>query len=233
MPATESSSPDSKTIQSFFDSIPERYDFLNSVLSLSLDKLWRRALVKAAMTGEEKSFLDIGTGTGTSLLSFLKEKQFGLAVGCDFSKGMLKIAKEKVEGAFLAAADLHALPFGNERFDLVASSFVLRSVKQMDQFLSEVWRILKKGGRFAFLDLTRPKNQLFWNFLYRPYLNVYLPTIGKVFSRHPHAYEFLSQSIQAFAEPELLQGQMRRAGFHSLECKPLSGGIATIFTGRK
>ncbi len=229
----ELGSPDAKTIQSFFNAIPERYDFLNSFLSLSLDRFWRKKLVQTCLEGSERSILDIGVGTGTSLLEFLKRQDFERVVGCDFSEGMLKAAKEKVAHAFLLGADLHQLPFQSERFDLITSSFVLRSVKQMDLFLSEVKRVLSKNGKFAFLDLTRPANLFFWNLLYKPYLNFYLPLVGKMISKHRDAYQFLSQSIQTFVDPAALKKKTEDAGFHSVMIQPLTFGIATILTGRK
>ncbi len=235
MSNTTLSSPDSKTIQGFFDAIPERYDFLNSFLSFSIDSHWRRRLIREALASRENisSILDIGAGTGTSLKSFLAAHPFQLSVGCDFSQGMLKVAKEKIKDASLLAADLHELPFADASFDLVTSSFVLRSVKDMERFLNEVKRILKPGGRFAFLDLTRPTNILFWNLLYRPYLNIYLPLVGKMVSKHREAYQFLSQSIQIFIEPTDLKQKMEAAGFRDTAFKPLTLGAATIFMGAK
>ncbi len=226
-------SPDAKTIQSFFDAIPEHYDFLNAFLSLSLDRLWRKKLVEIALQGNPGSILDIGVGTGTSINAFLAAKDFQRAVGCDFSQGMLRVAKQKVRGASLAGADLHALPFQDETFDLVTSSFVLRSVKDMRAFLYEVKRVLTEHGKFVFLDLTRPTNPFFWNCIYRPYLKIYIPLVGKLISKHPTAYQFLSQSIQTFIEPTRLVGEVRSVGFSSAFVQPLSFGAATILIGKK
>lgn len=225
--------PDSKSIQSIFDSIPKRYDFLNTIFSLSLDRNWRKKAAKSVIEGNEKSVLDIGVGTGKSISAFLKAKHFDLSVGCDFSKGMLDVAKGNVNGTKLTCADMHALPFADESFDIVTSSFVLRSVQNMAAFLSEVRRVLKPNGKFVFLDLTRPTNPFVWNFLYKPYLNFYIPMIGKTVSRHKKAYEFLSQSIQHFIDPNVLKNQLERAEFKSVAYQPLTFGISTLFKGRK
>ena len=142
MTQTSFSAPDSKVIQSYFDAIPKRYDFLNSFLSLSFDRSWRRSLVREALQKQKvNSILDIGAGTGTSLQAFLKANEFKLSAGCDFSQGMLQVAKGKVKNTFLSAADLHHLPFADRSFELITSSFVLRSVKDMNRFLSEVRRV--------------------------------------------------------------------------------------------
>ncbi len=225
--------PDSKSIQSIFDSIPKRYDLLNTVFSLSLDRNWRKKAAKSVIEGNEKSVLDIGVGTGKSISAFLKTKHFDLSVGCDFSKGMLEVAKGNVNGTKLACADMHALPFSDESFDIITSSFVLRSVQNMVLFLSEVRRALTKNGKIAFLDLTRPTNPWVWNLMYKPYLKFYIPLIGKTVSRHDRAYQFLSQSIQHFIDPHILKSQLEQAGFKDVSFKPLTFGIATLFMGRK
>lgn len=226
------SPPDAKTIQSLFNAIPERYDFLNSFLSFSLDKFWRRRQAELAIEGWENSILDIGVGTGKSLETFQAVRSFSRAVGCDFSEGMLRVARQKVGGAVLAGADMHRLPFRDGSFDLVISSFVLRSVQHMDSFLGEVKRILTPRGKFAFLDLTRPKNRLFWYGLYQPYLHFYLPTVGKLVSNHPDAYQFLSKSIRQFVEPDDLKHKIEQAGFLDARAEPLSFGMVTVFMGR-
>lgn len=234
MPSSQLESPDSKTIQSFFNSIPKNYDTLNSFLSFSLDKLWRRALVTNSLKGTEQSILDIGAGTGTSLAYFLRARNFKQVVGTDFSIGMMKAASEHLKQKInFLAADLHQLPFQDNAFDLVTSSFVLRSVKNMKQFLQEVKRILHPNGKFAFLDLTRPKNPLFWNLVYRPYLKFYIPLIGQLISKNQAAYQFLSSSIQTFIEPADLIQMMKEDGFQNIQAKSLSFGAATIFLGEK
>jgi len=233
MPETEYHSPDSKTIQAFFDSIHARYDFLNTFMSFSLDRYWRSRLTQLSVGGRESSILDIGVGTGESLSAFLRKKSFRRAVGCDFSRGMLAVAQKKVQVAELICSDMHELSFVDDSFDLVTCSFVLRSVTQMDRFLSEVKRVLASEGRFAFLELTRPSNVLFWNLLYRPYLNFYIPAVARLFSDRPQAYNFLTQSVQRFVEPTELVHQMERAGFSSVEALPLTGGMATVFLGNR
>lgn len=232
--------PDRQTIRSLFNAIPARYDFLNSFFSLGLDEHWRRKLVSSALKGkrwEEKGggrILDLGVGTGKSLAEFLKTGRFGFSVGCDFSENMLLKSKEKFgELTHLLACDFHDLPFQSDSFDLVTGSFILRSVQTMSVFLSEVKRVLRPNGLAIFLELTRPQNKWVWNLAYKPYLNFYIPAVGKLFSKHDHAYQFLSQSIQSFVQPADLKGDFESVGFSDVSYEGLSFGSATIIQGRQ
>ena len=236
-PSTEAQDlahPDRKTIQFLFNSISPKYDFLNSFLSFGLHHYWRRRTVKSAVTGLERSILDVGVGTGKSLAAFLNKHPFEQAVGCDFSERMLEKAKERLgESASLVAADFHELPFPDHTFDLVTGSFILRSVQEMPRFISEVKRVLSPEGQAVFLELTRPENRFVWRFFYQPYIKFCVPSVGQLFSRHEHAYQFLSQSIQAFVEPEELKKEFLLAGFSEISIKPLSFGAVTILQAKK
>ncbi len=225
--------PDRETIRDFFNSIPEQYDFLNSFLSLGLDRVWRRQAVKRSIEGTEQSIIDLGVGTGKSLAAFLDAHRFEHAVGCDFSEEMLKEAERKLKGkaAFLAC-DFHALPFPVKTFDMATGSFILRSVQHMDQFLCEVKRVLKPGGKAVFLELTRPKNAAVRRLLFEPYVKWFVPFMGRLFSEHDRAYQFLSQSVLAFPEPETLAEELKAAGFAEISLTPLSFGVVTLIIGR-
>jgi len=225
--------PDRKTIQSLFDAISTKYDFLNSFLSFGLHHYWRQQMVKCTLTGLERMILDLGVGTGKALAAFKQAHRFERAVGCDFSENMLQKAKARFDQTVdLVACDFHELPFQNGAFDLVTGSFILRSVQDMPRFISEVKRVLLPGGRAVFLELTRPENRFVWQFFYRPYLKVCVPSIGQLFSKHDHAYQFLSQSIQAFIEPEELEKEFKATGFSEVLIRPLSFGTVTIIQGR-
>ena len=189
--------------------------------------------MRHTLTGLENEILDLGVGTGKSLAAFLGAHPFKLAVGCDFSEPMLQKAKKRLgESAILVSGDFHNLPFPDRSFDLVTGSFILRSVQNMAEFLQEVRRGLKPQGKAVFLELTRPKSRFIWKFFYEPYLKFCVPSVGQLISRHEGAYQFLSQSIQAFVEPKDLQAQFDLAGFSEFSAKPLSFGTATIIQGR-
>ena len=226
--------PDRQTIRALFNRISSKYDFLNSFLSLGLERHWRRQAVRLSLTGLEESILDLGAGTGKSLAEYFHAHRFPRAVGCDFSEDMLGRAEKRLgSAASFVVCDFHELPFPSNTFDLVTGSFILRSVQDMNQFLSEVKRVLKTGGKAVFLELTRPTNPFVWRCLYWPYLRFYIPLMGQLLSRHDHAYQFLSQSIEAFPNPGELRKQFESCGFLNLRLSSLSLGAATVVEGFK
>ena len=230
--------PDKEIIRGFFDEIAGRYDFLNTLLSLRLDEAWRKAacdliLTPSPLSSPPGNILDLGVGTGKFIRLFLEKQDWERAAALDFSAKMLESARHVLPPEVeLVNADFHDLPFPPESFDLVVSAFTLRSVKDMPRFLAEVHRILTAGGKAAFLCLTRPKNRL-WKLLYGPYLNFYVPLAGRLFSGSRGAYQFLSQSIQTFQEPEKTAAMMHEAGFGSVEIHPFTFGCATLLVGHK
>lgn len=228
-------SPDKETIRKFFDSIAFRYDQINHLLSFFLDERWRRKAVRLILENpsQEKTILDLGVGTGKFLKGFAKKRSWQRAVGVDFAWEMLERARTHLPaGCDLVRADIHDLPFENESFDLVVSSFTLRSVKDRPHFFGEVRRILKEGGKAGFLCLTRPTSFL-TRALYAPYLKIYLPFVGKLLSKEPQAYHFLSQSIQTFPSPQENAGVLRSLGFRKVSIHAFTFGVATLLIAQK
>ncbi|MBI4115439.1 MAG: ubiquinone/menaquinone biosynthesis methyltransferase [Candidatus Omnitrophica bacterium] len=228
-------SPEKGAIRKFFEGIAPRYDLINSLLSFRLDEAWRRRAADLILDGvQDKSrILDLGVGTGKFLEEFLGRKNWDLAVGVDFAWEMLERADEVVgEAPRFIQADIHDLPFGNRSFDLVISSFTLRSVKNIPHFLSEVSRVLKEKGRAGLLCLTRPSSPLMRT-LYFPYLKVYLPLLGGFVSHDPKAYQFLSESIQTFPSPQEIAKELKIAGFSQVSIFPFSFGISTLTLAQK
>jgi len=224
-------SPDKATIRSFFEGIASRYDRVNSLLSFRLDELWRKKAVRLILNEQgsgPETILDLGVGTGKFLEEFLRAKRWERAVGVDFAGEMLRLGRTKLPSACgLIQADIHELPFGSESFDLVVSSFTLRSVKDRNHFFGEVRRVLRPGGQAAFLCLTRPTNFLM-RLAYAPYLKFYLPWVGGAVSSDANAYQFLSQSIQAFPSPAEIEGELARSGFRRSAVSAFTFGISTL-----
>lgn len=233
MSTIKEAGPESKTIQSFFDGIAFRYDFLNQILSFRLDDRWRRQSRDIVLDPSYTSLLDLGTGTGKFLESFLEAKSWKRCVGLDFSSQMLEGARRQLpENVRYVNADFLAIPFSPSSFDLIVSAFTLRSVKNMPVFLQQVYGLLTNGGRAGFLCLTRPRN-FFFKLLYYPYLKIYLPLVGGLVSGNKKAYQFLSDSILSFQDPEQTASMMRETGFRDIQIHRFTFGSATLITGKK
>lgn len=226
-------SPNKEFIREAFDSIAPKYDFLNTVLSFKLDEAWRRRARDLVLEPSQRTILDLGVGSGKFLECFLEKRPWKKSVGLDFSVNMLTVARENLpQDVLLVQGDFHDLPFASAEFDLVVSAFTLRSVKEMARFLSQVFRILTPDGKAAFLCLTRPS--AWWaKLLFYPYLKLYLPLVGWMVSGKLKAYQFLSESIATFQEPQKTAAEMRVAGFTDLQIHVFTFGAATLIVGRK
>lgn len=230
---TLQSDPPKQTIRQFFDGIAVQYDFLNNFLSFKLDENWRKKARDIVLDEEQSSIMDLGVGTGKFVKLFTEAKSWKKVYAVDFSSEMLKCAKRDLpENVRFVSADFHSLPFESESFDLIISSFTLRSVKDMPTFLSGIYRILTAKGKVAFLCLTRPKS-VWWKILYYPYLKIYLPLIGGIFSGNKDAYQFLSASILSFQDPTETASMMKETGFLSVDIHSFSLGMATLIVGQK
>ena len=233
MSTINAASPDKVTIRSIFDEIAFRYDFLNAVLSFRMDDGWRKNACRLILEGREESLLDLGVGTGKFLEHFLKAKTWKRVAGLDFAHEMLARARKNMPaGPGWVSGDFHDLPFANASFDLIVSAYTLRSVKNLPLFFRENYRVLAPGGKLALLCLTRPKTRAA-RLLYYPYLNLYIPLVGRLVSGSSRAYSFLSQSIQKFQDPESTVQIMREAGFGELKQHSFTLGAATLIVGRK
>jgi len=224
--------PEPAAIQGLFSNIAGRYDLLNFLLSFGLDRLWRRRAVRETLQPDDESLLDLGTGSGKLISSFCKDHSFPRVLGIDFCEPLLEKAKKdlaRYPEVVFRRGDLLELDLKAETFDIVSTSFVLRSIAEhLPDFFHSVHGTMKPKGRFVILELTRPTNA-FLRFLFRPYLTIYLPLLGKIISGNWSAYRFLAQSVLNFKEREEIFSLLKRAGFSSITVRPLSGGIATLF----
>lgn len=227
---------DKESIRKIFDSISGRYDLLNQILSFGMSESWRRRSTEVILSDKDflpKSILDIGCGTGKFLKCFLQRRSWERAAGIDFSQAMLEKARRTVRGNVVwLQEDFENMPFLDSSFDLVISGFTLRSVRKFPEFLSRVHHVLNPGGKAAFLDLTRPRS-LWARILFFPYLKFILPLLGWVISGNRKAYDFLSDSVRSFQEPEETIRLMQSFGFRDCTTKSFAFGAATLIIGRK
>jgi len=219
-----------------FGSIARRYDFLNHLLSINIDRRWRNKCLRelAKMTaGSDPRTLDVGCGTADLALAF---SRIGPVVACDFCRPMLRVAADKVnkyarQGSIvLVEADALALPFVSNSFDIVVSAFVLRNLSDIKRGLQEMRRVLRAGGILGILEFAMPDVPVF-SALYRIYFIKLLPRIGKLISGAQIPYGYLPASVQSFYTPDELVTIIRQTGFAKVRCRRLTGGVAVLYTG--
>jgi demethylmenaquinone methyltransferase / 2-methoxy-6-polyprenyl-1,4-benzoquinol methylase len=218
-----------------FSQIAPRYDLLNQILSAGVDRKWRAAAVKVALENHPKHVLDLATGTGDIALLIKRLAPGTVVTGGDFTPAMLDLAREKAAKAGLeigfVEADALALPFSDSHFDAVTISFGFRNFIDYPTALSELYRVLKPGGRLCILEFPPPPKTPLGT-LYRFYFNQVLPLIGGLISGKPSAYRYLPSSVQRFPEPQALAGLMQDTGFQTTY-QIFTAGIAALHVGNK
>jgi demethylmenaquinone methyltransferase / 2-methoxy-6-polyprenyl-1,4-benzoquinol methylase len=227
-------------VQRMFGEIAPRYDFLNHLLSLNIDRYWRWRTTRIVPPTGDQPILDLCTGTGDLALAF--DHAAGQKVkitGSDFCPEMLELARGK--GAKLGVndhvewieADAQALPFPSDAYQIVSVAFGLRNVADTDQGLREMVRVCAPGGRVAVLEFTTPRWQPLRG-LYGWYFRNVLPKIGQALMRNNSAaYEYLPQSVGQFYEYEELTERMEAAGLREVKFYPFTFGVATLYVGTK
>jgi demethylmenaquinone methyltransferase/2-methoxy-6-polyprenyl-1,4-benzoquinol methylase len=224
-------------VRTVFEQIAPRYDLLNHLLSLNIDRLWRRRALRALEWSQvpDGQYLDLCAGTLDVGAELSRQRGFaGFIVGADFAVPMLQAGAGKAPASVLApvAADAQQLPLADGSMHGATVAFGIRNVASLDRGLTEVFRVLRPGARFVILEFTTPHSWIVRT-LYHFYFHHLLPLIGGVISGHRTAYKYLPRSVAHFpAEPALAQ-RMRDAGFTNVQWESLSLGIAAIHVGRK
>ena len=223
-----------------FDAIAPRYDWLNRLLSAGIDQRWRKKLTaRLRKTSDTMSLLDIATGTADQIISLCKEYPYlRSAVGVDLAENMLTLGREKVARHHLESiirlqkGDATNLEFADATFDVVSCSFGLRNVENLEAALREIHRVLRPEGQLLILEFSLPNN-LIARRLYLMYFRHILPTIGRLFSRHPDAYIYLNKSVEHFPYGSTFTRILHRVGFTNITNQPLTFGIATLYSAQK
>lgn len=220
-----------------FDQIAGSYDFLNHLLSLNIDKGWRRKAIKAIAEVKPLRILDVATGTADMAIAAMKLRPDHVT-GADVSKGMLDIGRKKISDRGLSdkinliQAPCEALPFKESSFDAAIVAFGVRNFKDPGQGLREIFRVLSPGGKVAILEFSLPRRK--WlRAGYRFYFHRLVPAIGKWFSKDLSAYRYLPDSVEAFPKGDAFVAMLNSAGFSESDYKPLSAGICGLYTGIK
>lgn len=220
-------------VRGIFRDIAPRYDLLNHLLSLNIDKRWRRRAVddlgwEATPGGR---YLDLCAGTLDLAAELATRQGFaGTVVGADFVLPMLVLGKGKADRVTPLNADALELPFADAAFDGATVGFGVRNLIDLDAGLREAARVLRPGARFVVLEFTTPPRQPLRG-LYFFYFRRVLPLVGRLVSKHRTAYTWLPESVLAFPEPDALSERMRAAGFDGVRYRRMMGGICAVHVG--
>jgi demethylmenaquinone methyltransferase / 2-methoxy-6-polyprenyl-1,4-benzoquinol methylase len=232
----------SRKVREMFTQIAPRYDLLNHVLSLQMDRMWRSRTAKILqpiLDRADAKILDLCCGTG-DLAFALGRRARGKVWGTDFAHTMLVRARAKAEESAVRGtrmvpfveSDALQLPFANGSFDLVTAAFGFRNLANYEAGLREIGRVLKSGGTIAILEFTEPKPGWFGD-LYRWYFRSVLPRLGGMISGDQAAYRYLPKSVSRFFQPDELKELMGRCGYAEVEARVWTGGTVALHTGRK
>ena len=225
-------------VEAMFDNIAPNYDKLNHRLSWNIDRGWRRKAIRLLEPYKPQTMLDIATGTGDFAIlaaQMLHPKQL---VGADISEGMMAVGAKKVKKAGLEAVisfakeDCLNLSYNEGSFDAVTAAFGIRNFANLDRGLSEMCRVLKPGGHLSIVELTTPVRFPLKQ-LFRIYSHTVLPVYGRLVSKDKSAYTYLTKTIEAFPQGELMMEILRQAGFRETSFRRLTFGICTLYTATK
>lgn len=226
----------SRAVREMFGGIASRYDLLNHLLSLNIDKGWRRKVAKELrpiLDNADATVLDVACGTGDLSLELASGAKASIT-GTDFCRPMLKFAQEKIDAANrtipLVEADAMELPFPSESFDAVTIAFGLRNLPNVENGLAELLRILRPKGKLVVLEFSQPVIPGIRE-AFNLYFTRVLPRIGGLVSGSRCAYEYLPDSVRGFPPQKELAAMMQQIGFTNVEYRNLTGGIAALHIG--
>lgn len=227
-----------RQVSTMFNRIAPYYDFLNRLLSLGIDTVWRKKAIKQLDKGDAKVILDVATGTADLALEASRQLNPEKIIGLDISNEMLEVGREKIkrkglsELITLQEGDSENLPFSDNTFDAITVAFGVRNFENLEKGLKEMYRVMKPGGKVVILEFSRP--QIFpFKQLYNFYFRNILPAIGKLTSKDPKAYRYLYESVQAFPDGDAFLSILENLGYKSNRCIPLTLGVCSIYTATK
>ena len=223
-----------------FDGIAEDYDRLNHIMSLGIDRSWRRRAIREIVRpGAVQEILDIACGTGDFSIAIAREMGPGSRVtGIDLSEGMLAVMRSKLAAAGLAdrvrcgRGDSEALDFADASFDCTAIAFGIRNFEHREQALREILRVLRPSGKLVILELSVPSNRVV-RWFYKLYFMHILPLIGGKVSGDKAAYRYLPASVLGFPGKAEWMDTMRACGYEGVRHKAFTLGICRMYTGVK
>ncbi|MBO7263047.1 MAG: bifunctional demethylmenaquinone methyltransferase/2-methoxy-6-polyprenyl-1,4-benzoquinol methylase UbiE [Alistipes sp.] len=226
-------------VEQMFDNIAPTYDKLNHIMSLNIDRVWRRRVMRIVRRSKAHKIMDVATGTGDLAIAMAKRVDRTQILGVDLSEEMLAVARRKVEKQgleeriMLEKGDAENLDMvTTESIDAVTVAFGVRNFENIERGLSEIYRTLKQGGKLVVLEFSMPKSRLV-RWVYSQYAHRLLPRIGGMISKDKQAYTYLPDSVEEFPSPERFADMLRGVGFKSVKTRSQSFGIAYIYDATK
>jgi demethylmenaquinone methyltransferase / 2-methoxy-6-polyprenyl-1,4-benzoquinol methylase len=225
-------------VAEMFDDIAPRYDFMNRFLSAGIDVSWRKKALSELKSIKPQIMLDVATGTADVAIMAAHILKPAKIIGIDISTGMLdlgrkKLLKEGLDGLIeLQTGDSEAINFPDASFDAVTVAFGVRNFAHLEKGLSEIFRVLRPGGKLVVLEFSKPKI-IGIQQIYNLYMGIVAPGMGSIFSKNRDAYQYLHDSVQKFPEGKSFTDILNQTGFKENTCKRLSLGICSIYTGIK
>ncbi|WP_294083545.1 bifunctional demethylmenaquinone methyltransferase/2-methoxy-6-polyprenyl-1,4-benzoquinol methylase UbiE [Proteiniphilum sp. UBA5384] len=233
-----SNQPKKEQVTRMFDSIAPNYDRLNGTLSLGIDDYWRRDALKELRKYPHRHILDIATGTGDFAILAQKILLPQKITAVDISEGMMQVGKEKVKAKGLGQTisfevqDCANLSFSDNSFDAATIAFGVRNFEDIDKSFREVFRVLKPGGLFLFIELTTPQDTPMKQ-LYATYTKYVMPVLSGMFATEQRAYHYLPESIAAFPQGREMMLILKKNGFTNIRLRRYTLGITTLYMAEK
>jgi demethylmenaquinone methyltransferase/2-methoxy-6-polyprenyl-1,4-benzoquinol methylase len=232
-----------RPLHGMFTAVPPRYDLINSIITLGLDKKWRRTAALACLKDKPKRVLDLGCGTGDLSINIARLADKDVAItGLDYSKPMLEKARQKAQTAGVAQqvnfiyGEATRIPFPDAHFDCVGISFAFRNLTYKNPLgaphLAEVVRVLKPGGRYVIVESSQPENRIIRAFFHL-YLRAYVALVGQILSGNKGAYNYLAESARRYYAPGEVRAMLLAAGFRDVLYTPLFFGAAGLHIALK
>ena len=227
-----------KLVEQMFNHIAPTYDTLNHRLSWNIDKSWRRKAISQLMPLRPKTILDIATGTGDFAILAARMIRPKSILGIDISEGMMEIGRQKVKQLHLDDTitfqkdDCLALSIDDNTFDAATAAFGIRNFADLDRGLKEIHRVLKPGGQLSIVELSAPQ-KFPMRQLFKLYSHAILPIYGKIVSKDINAYQYLTSTMEAFPQGEMMKGIFEKAGYKDVKYKRLTFGICTMYLATK
>ncbi len=237
LPYKQSTQSKKGQVEEMFDNISPKYDALNHILSVNIDKIWRKRTIKKLRPYSPVTILDIATGTGDFAVAASKLRDVNIT-GIDISEGMLNVGRKKILKKNLTGkidflkADSENLPFNDHTFDAAIVGFGVRNFEHLNKGLSEIFRVMKPGGVFFVLEFSKPVATPFKQ-IYMFYFMRILPFIGRLISKDSSAYSYLPESVNEFPDGERFLSILAELGFIENKCFRQTFGIASIYEAHK